>query len=1199
MNKKFKWLLPIAAMALTCGLSAGMLTACGGSGASDSQTSSDSTAGGSASEHVHNYNVWKYDAEGHWKECDAGDGAKTEKEPHVFVAGECECGATEEEEEVKEYGSAEGIIVLNGGSGDFSGIDIDLGDDSVTIDLDEETGKFTLSDLEVGKDYELSITKEGYTTYGTVVNVAEKDEHVVIGGANGIRMDYIVFTNIINQWNDDYAQKGVDFQSHVNDAEPYVTSTADFFALQSRVTYGDVAITLKVKKGNIQPEEQGGAGAQGVLLMFGNEFVQLKIKRDGSIETSWDSLWGSYTNAIEEYMPGSNTWWLYNEDGSVKWNTGAGVALTDEENALYDAGEFTLTLVRTGEKILIYVNGEYTGNVVRVAADKAEMPAAVGIYGYDLVDATNNPGETGIFKYKIETDISGYLEDVTVNLPAAGEHGSVTADKSAYTIGDKVTLTVAPEEGYMLESLKINGADVTAFVEDGKYTFLAAFRTEYDVEVSFLDPNAKVNAEISVGNANFSAEGLTLTLTQGDLVKTAVVKDGKISVSDMNVGEWEVTAAFGGMTGVRLGKLILPESGVAALDLKNAIEENPGAFASFDLANGTYEVLPQSTKAQYGWFDMDDADGGYFAYRFGFDEESAAIMQAGGEASSNFSMIVGGVRLHLVVWAKNTANQQIVGIHVKGNGTDDGNLEQWVCDFGWNGDERTQAMLNGTGVLFAFGYNAETGDVEVYIGMDVMSMEKAMTISSFGIGAGKKIEKFGFGNWLNWGSSLLSHTYGNVRYGATLTEALGIDKVGVTIDENIENGTVTIDNATPAPGDVVTITVTPDEDYVLKALIVNGKSVSVDGEGKYSFEVLGEYTVTAEFIKAGVTIDENIENGTVTIDKPDATLGDEVVLTITPAAGYVLGKLVVDGQQVNLGESNTYTFTVSGEHIVTAEFAELVEVDLIVKGSKLGVQTLLPQGTQVSFKGTTYTYTVGADGRITGEAIPEGTYTVVVNGYLEQQISYDGALVEIVLGSDVFDLFKNWDGESHDFSHVNDEDGYITMTQGKTLNVVTKDSYEKAAASLLVKESNSTNSQHRQGIVLRFEDGKYVFITALTNGTNWFIQYNKDEWGCNGGVQNILDVTYDEWGGGTVYTLTDEEVSAVKADGLVLQAVVFEGNIYIYFGGKLCCTTKILGDYADDKVQIGYYCYDSAVGCRWYIDISEDLPALPVGDEEA
>ena len=100
MNKKFKWLLPIAAMALTCGLSAGMLTACGGSGASDSQTSSDSTAGGSASEHVHNYNVWKYDAEGHWKECDAGDGARTEKEPHVFVAGECECGATEEEEEL-------------------------------------------------------------------------------------------------------------------------------------------------------------------------------------------------------------------------------------------------------------------------------------------------------------------------------------------------------------------------------------------------------------------------------------------------------------------------------------------------------------------------------------------------------------------------------------------------------------------------------------------------------------------------------------------------------------------------------------------------------------------------------------------------------------------------------------------------------------------------------------------------------------------------------------------------------------------------------------------------------------------------------------------------------------------------------------------------------------------------------------------
>ncbi len=51
------------------------------------------------------------------------------------------------------------------------------------------------------------------------------------------------------------------------------------------------------------------------------------------------------------------------------------------------------------------------------------------------------------------------------------ENGTVTADKSAATEGETITLTVAPDEMYKLESLVVNQTDVTTSVVDGKYAF--------------------------------------------------------------------------------------------------------------------------------------------------------------------------------------------------------------------------------------------------------------------------------------------------------------------------------------------------------------------------------------------------------------------------------------------------------------------------------------------------------------------------------------------------------------------------------------------------------------------------------------------------------------------------------------------------------------------------------------------------------
>ncbi len=51
----------------------------------------------------------------------------------------------------------------------------------------------------------------------------------------------------------------------------------------------------------------------------------------------------------------------------------------------------------------------------------------------------------------------------------AGEGGSISPTKEYVEEGDSITLTITPDEGYVLASLTVNGADVTEDVVDGKY----------------------------------------------------------------------------------------------------------------------------------------------------------------------------------------------------------------------------------------------------------------------------------------------------------------------------------------------------------------------------------------------------------------------------------------------------------------------------------------------------------------------------------------------------------------------------------------------------------------------------------------------------------------------------------------------------------------------------------------------------------
>ncbi len=168
-------------------------------------------------------------------------------------------------------------------------------------------------------------------------------------------------------------------------------------------------------------------------------------------------------------------------------------------------------------------------------------------------------------------------------------------------------------------------------------------------------------------------------------------------------------------------------------------------------------------------------------------------------------------------------------------------------------------------------------------------------------------------------------TYNMVKGGLTAVASVEKIKYAVSIDKNIVNGTVTADVEKASEGDDVTFTITPDDDFELDTFKVNNETVAVEN-GKATVKMVKEglnATATFKGIKHSVTIPTNIVNGTVTADKTEATTGENVTFTVTPADTYDIGSFKVNGVETTVKDDGTATVPMVKDGLtVTVEFVE-------------------------------------------------------------------------------------------------------------------------------------------------------------------------------------------------------------------------------------------------------------------------------------
>ena len=224
-----------------------------------------------------------------------------------------------------------------------------------------------------------------------------------------------------------------------------------------------------------------------------------------------------------------------------------------------------------------------------------------------------------------------------------------------------------------------------------------------------------------------------------------------------------------------------------------------------------------------------------------------------------------------------------------------------------------------------------------------------------------------------------------VKEGLTVDATFKAIKHAVTINKNA-GGTVTADKTEAITGEDVTLTVTPDTDYHLSALYVNGNAVSVGESGTVVVKMVKTgLIVSGVFAKkrAPITVTDT-KGGTIyTTPTTDAAIGEQVDIEVYPDAGYELDKLLVNGEEVLVEDGYVAVEMVEGGLTITATWKELAKAI-----------TIAPS--------TNGTVTVNKEKAAVGESV---TFTISpAEGYHLESFKVNGAEVEVAGNSYVTNM---------------------------------------------------------------------------------------------------------------------------------------------------------------------------------------------------
>ena len=839
--------------------------------------------------HTHAYTKWRTSDTEHWKVCPEDNQEQAgSRAPHNFVNGECECGkkdsftgeVTVDEKyngktvTLKREGQTDALLTIANGKvtltnvkfGEWSAVcnfmnidlktavtieegmkELDLSGfwanegDKNTADINFATGELKWYRLS-HKTAKIELAQEATGNQFVSVKITTADDF--LDWANkydemnfGIAMTVNGTTHSVNfNWRN-WQHDQIGFSTDVK--------TGDF---DSRDRYrGCAAVTEHLFKPKFSGFGNGWEfGTYGGAIIDGGLYFVLQYEAaTGNAKV--------YLSDGETYMLVHTEEELFEKNGKLQ---GFGLVEGDKDNG--------------------WSGGEYPGTADR------EFTFTLG-YGATMNAAVSDD----VSEWKSVVNITGNKADF--------EGAEVTADKMAYGYGETVTVTVTVPANKIATVTVDNGTPVV-LEDSGEVTINAINKLQYTVNVVFASD--KFSGEVAVDTA-FNGKTLTLKKDgQTDLELT--VTGGKVTLTNVKLGEW---TAICELLGTTVKGTVTLSDGMTELDLSGFVT----GTADMNLANGEFKWYRQSGKTAEVNLAEEVSGDQYVAIKIATSTDFLDWANKYDEMHFGIAMTVNGVE-HTINFNWRNWQHDNIGFSSDVNNWEEadggdphasskryrGHDELMTHLFkpkfsgfgnGWEFGTYGGAIIDG-GVYFVFQYEAETGDVNVYLSDGTTYMlvytetelfAKNGKLTAFGVVKGDDYNGFAGGEYGSTADREFTFTLG---YGATMNAAVSDDvsewKSTVNITGNktdFEGAEVTADKTAYAYGETATITVTVPVNKIATVTVDNGTPVVLEESGEVTINAINklQYTVNVVFANdkftGEVAVDTAYNGKTLTLKK--------------------------------------------------------------------------------------------------------------------------------------------------------------------------------------------------------------------------------------------------------------------------------------------------------------------------------------------
>ena len=634
----------------------------------------------------------------------------------------------------------------------------------------------------------------------------------------------------------------------------------------------------------------------------------------------------------------------------------------------------------------------------------------------------------------VEVHATFSLKSYTVT-PGTCEHGSVSADKATATMGETVTLTATPDQGYELDAFTVSCETINQAVtvnEDGTFTMPADNVT---VTATFKLKSYTITvAQSQNGTVAASAE----TATMGETVTLTITPDLGYEIDELYYmkGTEKVT-----ITGTSF-QMPAGDVEIYATFKKSQAMYLIGSFNGWNDAT----MVPLTKNDEGKWVGTQAMDAnGTFKFR---DENGGWIgAESNGNCIVQYEYVKNGSALHLAMPGENFE------IPVAGTWTftvdRDSNPMTVVISGDWYFRVETETPTNGT--LSADKDQALEGET---VTLTVNPNEGYEIDELYYMKGTEKVTITG---------TSFQMPAGDVKVYATFKQS----EYNITVNSS-ENGSVTPSKDKATMGETITLTVSPAEGYELESLTVMAGNEAVAVANNQFTMPASDVTITATFKKSTYTITvTQPQNGTVSASAATANMGDVISLTIAPEAGYEVDQItVVYGENNTPVEVTDNQFTMpAGNVTVTVTFKAVeytITPETCENGSVTADKEKATAGTTVTLTATAAegyevdkfyykigetqtvlegnTFTMPASDVTVGATFKKSTYTITVTQPQNGTVSASAAIANM---GDVITLT------------INPNDGFvigtISVTYGENQTVeVTNNQFTMPAGNVTV-----------------------------------------------------------------------------------------------------------------------------------------------------